>query len=513
MSCSLKIPLLLSAFSLCFLAFTVTATTYYVDVKSANPTPPYADWSTASTDIQDAVDIASSGDLVLVTNGVYQTTAGRMTSDGASNVVVITNALTLRSVNGFATTFIDGGAQMRCVYLTNNAVLEGFTITNGNARSARLGEGGGVYCASTNALVFNSLVISNTGYYGGGVYGGTVGNCTLSYNNATGQSGGGAGICTLKHCIICYNSAYNFGGGASFATLNNCIVFGNSARMRGGGVFGSTLNNCIIVSNVCMVGTGGGTDGCALNNCTVVGNYALQTGGVSAGLLMTFYSVDNSIIFYNSDADSGLTNDPYANFDFRSTMTNCCTPRIFSEPGCFTNAPLFVNLTNDFHLQSNSPCINAGNNVWITNTTDFDGNLRIVGGTVDVGAYEYQTPTSVISYAYLQQYDLPTDGSVDYVDLDGTGFNVYQDWITGLNPTNSTSVLAMLPLSKNSSGVTISWQSVTNIVYNLQRSTNLSAPSSFSTIQANIAGNAGTTTYLDTSATNDFPYFYRIAVP
>jgi hypothetical protein len=39
-------------------------------------------------------------------------------------------------------------------------------------------------------------------------------------------------------------------------------------------------------------------------------------------------------------------------------------------------------------LQANSPCINAGNNGYVVSATDLDGNPRIVGGTVDVGAYE-----------------------------------------------------------------------------------------------------------------------------
>ena len=55
--------------------------------------------------------------------------------------------------------------------------------------------------------------------------------------------------------------------------------------------------------------------------------------------------------------------------------------------GNITNDPALVNLTgNDFHLQSTSPCINYGNNAYLTTSIDFDGNLRIAGGTVDIGA-------------------------------------------------------------------------------------------------------------------------------
>lgn len=52
-------------------AMNATATTYYVNVNSANPTPPYTSWSTAATNIQSAINSAGAGSLVLVTNGLY----------------------------------------------------------------------------------------------------------------------------------------------------------------------------------------------------------------------------------------------------------------------------------------------------------------------------------------------------------------------------------------------------------------------------------------------------------
>ncbi|MEP0367030.1 MAG: putative Ig domain-containing protein [Cyclobacteriaceae bacterium] len=46
----------------------------------------------------------------------------------------------------------------------------------------------------------------------------------------------------------------------------------------------------------------------------------------------------------------------------------------------------------DFHLKSGSPAVNAGVNTGVT-TTDLDGNARIADGTVDAGAYEYNSGT------------------------------------------------------------------------------------------------------------------------
>jgi hypothetical protein len=112
---------------LALLPFTASSVTFFVDLNCTNPVPPYADWSTAATTIQDAVDEASDGDVVLVTNGVYNTGGYSVNSLSQSNRVAVTKPLTVRSVNGPTVTAIEGyhapesvldfnGA--RCVYLT-----------------------------------------------------------------------------------------------------------------------------------------------------------------------------------------------------------------------------------------------------------------------------------------------------------------------------------------------------------------------------------------------------------
>ncbi|MBN2716171.1 MAG: hypothetical protein JXX14_09980 [Deltaproteobacteria bacterium] len=53
--------------------------------------------------------------------------------------------------------------------------------------------------------------------------------------------------------------------------------------------------------------------------------------------------------------------------------------------------PLFTDSTNgDFSLQEDSPCIDKGDNAEVSAEADLAGNTRISGGTVDMGAYEFQ---------------------------------------------------------------------------------------------------------------------------
>lgn len=477
------------------------ATTRYVDLNSPNPTSPYLSWDTAATNIQDAVDAADNADLILVTNGVY-VSQGR-SAGGAANCVIVDRAVTVQSVNGIAAVVIDGRGLMRGVYLTDGAVLDGFTVTNGKAINA---DGGGVLCSSTNASVVNCLLIGNTSDYGGGVANGTVSNSILKSNSASG-SGGGARSCWITRSVLVLNNAGTYGGGASggISTLNDCLVISNTASANGGGVFGSQLNNCVIVSNKTMRGIYGGALNSPMKGSVVVGNSGYGAG-VDGSIGSLVPMTINSVVYYNVSGN-------YLGNGSGLHMTNCCTlplPALGWEN--FTNPPAFVNLaTGDFHLETNSPCINAGNNSMVTSALDLDGNPRIIGGTVDVGAYEFQSPASAISYAWLQKYGLPTDGSADFSDVDDDGANNWHEWRADTIPTNAVSVLRLVSATNGPTGAGVDWQSVATRRYWLERSTNLNT-ASFQIIATNITGVAGIRTFTDLSATNAGSYFYRVGV-
>jgi hypothetical protein len=180
--------------------------------------------------------------------------------------------------------------------------------------------------------------------------------------------------------------------------------------------------------------------------------------------------------------------------------------------GNITNNPAFVApLNGNFRLQTNSPCINAGNNLFASGPTDLDGNPRIVSATVDMGAYEYQGSGSVISYAWLQQYGLPIDGSADYADPDGDGLNNWQEWVSGSSPLDSQSAFRIVSAVPTSTNVAVRWQSGSGVNYFLLRSDGLTSP--FSLAVSNVPGQAGTmTTYVDTNATGPGPFYYRVGV-
>jgi hypothetical protein len=234
----------------------------------------------------------------------------------------------------------------------------------------------------------------------------------------------------------------------------------------------------------------------------------MNGGGAGGGLYRDgkiACTLNNCIVYFTTAPDS-------PNYGFYSTLNFCCTtPLPASGTGNLTNAPLFVDYASgNLRLQFNSPCINAGNNAYVTTATGLDGNPRIVSGTVDIGAYEYQGPGSLISYAWLQQYGLPTDGSADFVDSDADGMNNWQEWVCGTCPTNRLSVLRLVSAAPTGANVTVSWQSVGGVNYFLERSASLASP--FALLATNILGRAGTTSWADTNAAGAGAVFYRVGV-
>jgi hypothetical protein len=257
------------------------------------------------------------------------------------------------------------------------------------------------------------------------------------------------------------------GGGAFGCALNNCRLTGNFAESAGGGAYGCTLNNCTLTGNAMIMGiswSGAAASGCYMYNCTVTGN----SGG---------YAVDdcrlwNCIVYYNSvNYNAGYT-----------SLSSCCTTPRFSNLNdtIITDPPLFVDLgSGNLRLQSNSRCINIGYNNYVVGSTDLDGRPRLVGGTVDIGAYEFQPGVSGQFLSWLQRYMLPTSGSADFTDPDGDGVDNYHEWLAHSDPTNPFSFAPLLTLIPDGTNVILTWP--TNAVgFTLQSTTNMGSPADWS---------------------------------
>jgi hypothetical protein len=428
-------------------ALSVDAGTLYVVADNPSAAPPFDALTNAAPNIQVAADFATDGDLVLVAAGVYST-GGVAVAGALTSRVAITKAITVRSIDGPQFTTIlgagpPGNAAIRCVYVSDNAVLEGFTLqggrtrTNGNALLER--SGGGAWCAPEGALVDVVLSDNRADASGGGSYGGILSNCFLSGNVAT--NGGGAAGGNLWNCIVTENDAAA-GGGVSSAMIFNstvraneatstgggmedtsafgCVVTGNTARIAGGGASASIVESCELSGNVAT--NGGAAVDSTVKECTLLGNSAREGGGAHGGVLLSCIvrrnraTIDGGGIFdadsYNctvventAGADGGgvrggamangivtsntAGNASYANYRDTAFLYSCAQP-LPPGTGNFAQDPRLIDLAGGrLRLATGSPCVDAGTNLsWMVGAKDVAGAPRIVGARVDLGAYE-----------------------------------------------------------------------------------------------------------------------------
>lgn len=316
--------------------------TFHVDAANGDDGADGFSWATPLATIQRAIDMACTGDEILVADGTY------------APIVSGNLGVTIRSINGAAATIIDGGGTNRCATLggnTNDVVkttLVGFSLRNGTAD------------------------------IGGGTKGGRLEDCVIHGNTSTLQSGN-----------IC-------GGGAAHAELYRCIVRNNVCNDDGGGVSGCVLYDCLIVGNHSEnmggqggQGAGGGIDNSTAIRCTIVGNTAVRDpsdkgpggAGVCASVLV------GCIVWGNSYTD-GTADEP-----FNSTATYSCFGSSVSGTGNIVADPLFVDAASgDYRLQVGSPCIDKGSNSGVTwQSVDVAGVHRKIGASVDMGCHEYST--------------------------------------------------------------------------------------------------------------------------
>ena len=378
---------------------------HYVAAGSSAPLAPYASWDKAAGTIQDAVDAATvPGSLVLVTNGLYDS-GGRVVHDRTLNRVAVDRPVTVRSVHGPSMTVIRGEGPLgpsavRCAYVGSDAVLEGFTLTNGHTMTTgdyiKDQSGGGAWC-ERDAVLRDCIITGSASRSGGGSHGGKLNGCSLAGNSA--RFGGGADLGTLHNCTLSGNSADETGGGADACALNACTLSGNRADRDGGGAHESTLNGCTVFNNHAE-NNGGGAYAGGLNSCLLFGNYAtLEGGGAYDATLNNCTLAENDTDYKGGGvADSTLKNCiVWGNTSILGpnsadcSLRYCCVQSPLSGIGNIATPPVFVDpARSNFCISASSPCVDAGaNEDWMLTSSDLTGNRRIFNGTVDMGASEF----------------------------------------------------------------------------------------------------------------------------
>ena len=234
----------------------------------------------------------------------------------------------------------------------------------------------------SSPAIENCTISDNIAYYedGGGIYchyysSPAIVNCNISGNTASDEGGGiycyYESSPAIENCTINDNSANGYGGGGIYCNLysnpaiNNCNISGNTVDGWGGGIYcyysDPAINNCTISGNA--ADCGGGIyywQSCpTIENCTISGNTADGWGG---GIYSQWDFIATGVnnIFWANSAPTGSQIYLEEVGSFACTYSDIQGG--FAGYGNIDVDPLFVDHSNgDFHLQSASLCIDAGN--------------------------------------------------------------------------------------------------------------------------------------------------------
>ena len=368
--------------------------------------------------IQEAINAARNGALILIEDGIY---TGRGNKNLHWNGSL--KHIYIKSRNGARHCIIDCEWEGRGFVLTEgqnrNDILAGLTIQHGwikNPTGIVLG-GGAILCDSTSPQIINCILRHN-------IAGDSVASTHHSY-----WTDGGAIECVnksnplIKENIIENNFASHTGGGIHFSNstgkVDNNIIRKNVNRgcYGGGGIallLGSNpeIVNNLIINNTAQFyengGYGGGiicmnSDPAIVNN-TIISNSTITSSsdGEGGGLRIrgTPYPIIANCILRENQSGSGLEN---IDFQYPTQRLNIKYSNLEGGIGSILTDyaatimdldPIFLcPFSEDYRLHQHSPCINRGTPTLSglpSRTTDLEGKPRISGSTIDMGAYEFQ---------------------------------------------------------------------------------------------------------------------------
>ena len=217
---------------------------------------------------------------------------------------------------------------------------------------------------------------------------GSISNCygAYTYTEDNFHAAGAGVLLTATNCWAEYPGDDNFqvAGGADLVGNNLvCLYAGEQDMSDSTGIISEGDDSYINI-----------------NNCTVYGSYGagIRDNGTAASTVTNCIAWGNGTDVYGDG--TGLT----ASYNCYSSNTSWDT-----DASDVTLNPLFVDVSgSDFRLQEDSPCIDNGTGVGLTN--DYEGRSIPQGGGFDIGAYEKQY---YFDYTDIVGTPVPQNGTVD----------------------------------------------------------------------------------------------------
>jgi hypothetical protein len=448
-----------------------TTSGFFVDHEAPGPTHDGLTWTTAFVTVQDALADADSGDQIWVAMGVYYPDEGDGQSDDdinsrfelKENVALYggfdpsSGADTFSERNWVAYPTVLSGDRTQNdttdlygvvtttanihgtnvyhviwgVNVTETAVLDGFTITAGQANDVTdpHTRGGGIYIFGGSPTLRHLILSGNfakdrgggmsndqssisledvtfsgnsSGSFGGGMANWQSNNSlvevTFLENSASDQGGGVFnyyGSLALSEVKIIGNSA-DYGGGmmntGTNITITNAILVGNSATLQGGGMWNyleqPRFTNLTVADNTADDGGGlyNHSSSPQLTNVIFWGN----TADVQGNQILNMNSSTPVISYSDIQGSGGSTSwDTALGTDGGSNIDSNPIFVLDPDPGDGDWTTLADNDYGNMRLTSGSPAINNGTNTGCP-LIDLDGNPRPIGASCDMGAYEFR---------------------------------------------------------------------------------------------------------------------------